>query len=86
MNYTIETNLSLYTLPSYFVLFFSENLTVPSFTAKSVKSDPCSIPSPGQYLLPFCLIIILPGIAFCPPKSFTPSLLAFESLPLLVDH
>jgi hypothetical protein len=61
-------------------------VTVPSLVAKRVKSFHCETPSAGQYLLPFCLMIIFPEIAFCPPNSFTPSLLAFESLPLLVDH
>jgi len=61
-------------------------VTTPSLIANKVKSCPCLTPSAGQNLLPFCLIIIFQAIAFCPQNNFTPSLLAFESLPLLVDH
>jgi hypothetical protein len=86
INYTTDIKVSLYTLPSNLLFFFSEKVTIPSVTANNVKSFPCETPSAGQNLLPFCLTIIFPAIAFCPPNSLTPSLLALLSLPLLVDH
>jgi hypothetical protein len=85
-NYTTDIKVSLYFLPSNFTFFFTVKVTVPSAVANNVKSAPCETPSAGQNLLPFCLTIIFPATAFCPPNSLTPSLLALLSLPLLVDH
>lgn len=49
-----------------------------------MKSRPCSTPVPARNLDPFCRIRISPAFTSAPPNRFTPSRLAFESLPLRV--
>lgn len=79
------TNLSLWTWPLYLVSCFSQKLTVPSINAKIVWSLPMEAFSPAKNLVPLCLMMIFPARAICPPKIFTPSLLATESRPLRVE-
>ena len=78
-------SLFLNTLPSYFFIFFSVNLTIPSIFAKIEWSLPIPTFSPGKNFVPLCLTIIDPAVTFCSPKTFTPRRFAFESRPFLVD-
>src|SRR5690606_18876133 len=61
----------------------SWNLTVPSRSAKSVKSEPRPTLKPGLNFVPRCLTRMLPANTNCPSKRFTPRRCEWLSRPFL---
>src|SRR5687768_6347046 len=57
--------------------------TWPSISANSVSSPPRPTFSPGWILVPRWRTMIVPAVTVSPPKRLTPSILGFESRPLL---